>query len=73
MISNTCSERSNAHLIGVCLLPVVFKQVLHGHLVASVIGPVALTVQVQSVLIQPAVVHDAKGNAHLHTVTFTQI
>lgn len=73
MISNTCSQGSRAHLIGVCLLPVVFKQVLHAHLVAFVIGPVALTIQVQSVLIQPTVVHNTEGNVHLHSHIYSDI
>lgn len=61
------------HLIGVCMFPVGLKQVTHGHLIAFVIRPVTLTVQVQGVLIKATVIHDIKGHAHLHTVTFIQI
>lgn len=37
----------------------------HGHLVAFVIRPVTLTIQVQSVLIKATVIDDAKGHHHL--------
>lgn len=61
------------HLIGVCMFPVGLKQVTHGHLIAFVIRPVTLTVQVQGVLIKATVIHDIKGHAHLHTVKFIHI
>lgn len=61
------------HLIGVCIFPVGLKKMTHGHLIAFVIRPVTLTVQVQGVLVKAAFKHDIKGHAHLHTVKFIHI
>lgn len=57
----------STHLIGVCIFPVGFKQMTHGHLIAFVICPVTLTIQVQGVLVNATVIHDAKSNVHLRT------
>lgn len=59
--------------MGVCILPVGFEQMTHGHLVAFVIQLATLTIQVQGVLVKAAVVHDTEGHVHLHTVRFIQM
>lgn len=56
-----------------CVFPVGFKQMTHGHLIAFVIRPATLTIQVQGVLIQATVIHDTKGHFHLHTVKVIHI
>lgn len=63
-------DGKKTHLIGVCIFPVGFEQMIHGHLIAFVIRPVTLTIQVQGVLVKATVIHDTKGHFHLHTVKF---
>ena len=46
-------------------LPAVPQEVAHAPLVALVGFDSALTVQVQGVLVEPAIVHDPEGQVHL--------
>lgn len=58
-------SEGNAHLVGVREFPVVPEEVAHGHLIAFVETSATLTIQIQGILINPAIIYNTKGYVDL--------